>query len=90
MMLKKDQMVLFFAKNSSMLMNEKYTFVAKAKTDVTILNLNSQTLEEARTFIDELEIAIYEGQDFVTNEGMPICDFTKTAIRCLCNQKTCN
>lgn len=45
----------------SMLMNEKYNFIAKAKTNVTLMTLNAQNLEEARNMLEDLEIAIFEG-----------------------------
>jgi CRP-like cAMP-binding protein len=45
----------------SMLMNESYKFIARAKTTINLLILNAPVMEEARGYIEELEISIFEG-----------------------------
>ena len=69
-----------------MLMSADYSVVAKAKTNVSLLVLNYSDLEEAREYIEELEIAIFDAQDAVNTDGMPYVDFTKTAVTCSCGE----
>ena len=67
-----------------MITSANYSIVAKAKTNVSLLVLNYSDLVEAREYLEELEITVFDAEDAVNTDGMPYIDFTKTGLTCPC------
>lgn len=42
---------------------------------MTLLVLSSKVLNEAKDYIDELEYALWEAEEYVISNGVPLCDY---------------
>ena len=59
----------------SVLFNEEIMFSVKALTNARILTLSEEFFSKNKEYIDGIEDAIIEAEDFVDKYGIPICDF---------------
>ena len=59
----------------SVLMEEDYTMIGKATEDCTVLKLPYKSLSYFRDKFDELDIEISEYEKYISENGLPYCDY---------------
>eukprot|EP00347_Sterkiella_histriomuscorum_P022573 403337973 len=60
----------------SLIQQQKYPYTARARNSVTLLVLSRADLYEAVDVIEELNYALWDAEEFINNNGVPMCDYT--------------
>ena len=60
----------------SLIKKQQYPYVGRARTHLTLLVLSRSDLYEAFDYIDELHCALWDAEEFINNNGVPLCDYT--------------
>ena len=59
----------------SLIKKSSYPYTCRARTKIRILCLERTSLYEAVEYMEELNCALWDAEEFINNNGVPLCDY---------------